>query len=155
MKRAAAVLIALALALLVDTRLSIFGARADVLSIVVYRFALARTPLAGMSFGALAGLAEDGLLSLSVGPSLLGKSVVGFAAPHLSHAFFRWTPLLGFFGAMALTWAGGLAEFACLTMFGGLRAELSGGLYPLLVQGGINGVLGAFLGPGEKAGGGR
>ena len=142
------ILLFTALAFLLDMKLSIHGFRPDLVSFVVYWSGYSRSSGRGMLFGAAAGAAEDSLFMGMLGPGILSKGFIGFFASFLSRGFFRWTPLLGFSGAMGLTLAGGLMELAVLSVFGrGAEGILSGGISVLLLQSLLNGVLGFFLRP--------
>ena len=138
----------IALVFLANLKLSVFGFRPDLVSFLVYWFGYSHSFQGGMLFGASLGAAEDVLNMALVGPGMLGKAAIGFLAAFLSKGFFKWTPLLGFFGALTLTIAGGLLEFACNYVFGkapeGLFRE---GILVLVSQAFVNGILGIFLRP--------
>lgn len=137
-----------ALVFLADMKLSVFGFRPDLVSFLVYWFGYSHSLQGGIFFGAALGTAEDGINMALLGPGMFSKAVIGFLASFLSIGFFRWTPLLGFFGAMLLTITGGLLEFASNYIFGkapeGLFRE---GILLLLSQGLLNGLLGIFVRP--------
>ena len=150
MKRFAplSILLFTALALLLDMKISFYGFRPDLVSFMAYWFGYSRPSGAGMLYGAAAGAVEDSLYMGLLGPGMLSKGLIGFFASFLSRSFFRWTPLLGFFGALALTLAGGFVELAVLSVFSqGSEGFSTGGLWILLFQGLLNGVLGIFLRP--------
>ena len=142
------ILVFIALVFLANLKLSVFGFRPDLVSFLVYLFGYSHSFQGGMLFGAALGAAEDSINMALMGPGLLSKAVIGFLAAFLSKGFFRWTPLLGFFGALTLTIAGGLLEFACNYVFGkapdGLFRE---GILLLVSQALLNGILGIFLRP--------
>jgi cell shape-determining protein MreD len=138
------------LVLLVDMNLSIYGMRTDLRSLIVYWFGLTHSGFVGMGYGAILGCVEDSVLSSIIGPSILAGGAVGYLASFFSHTFFRWTPLLGFFVASVLTFFGGLAEYASLSIFHQLDGGLLSGLYPLALQSLLNGVLAIFLKPPEN-----
>ncbi len=134
-------------AFLIDMNLSISGFRTDLVTLVVYRYALTSTPARGMLFGSVLGAAEDALSGMMIGPALLGKGLVGFASPFLSRGFFRWTPVLGFLGPFALTIVGGLAEYASLSIFEDIKGGFVPGIALLIAQGALNGFIGILLRP--------
>jgi len=138
-----------ALAILIDSNLSLFGYRTDLASFLVYWFGLTHSGAAGMAFGVGMGYMEDSLLSPLIGPGLLAGGAIGYMASFFSHTFFRWTPLLGFLVASILTFVGGMAEFASLSVFADLEQAFRGGLLPLAAQSLLNGILAAFFRPGE------
>ena len=136
------------LAFLADMKLSIYGFRPDFVSFMAYWFGYSRSSGGGMLYGAAVGAAEDSLYMGLIGPGMLSKGLIGFFASFLSRGFFRWTPLLGFFGAMALTLAGGFAQLAVLSVFSRHAEGFStGGALILLAQALLNGVLGIFWRP--------
>ncbi len=142
------ILLFTALAFLADMKLSIHGFRPDLVSFMAYWFGYSRSSGGGMLYGAAIGAAEDSLYMGMLGPGMLSKGLIGFFASFLSRGFFRWTPLLGFFGAMALTLAGGFVELGVLSVFSqGAEGFSTGGLLVLLSQALLNGVLGIFLRP--------
>ncbi|MDA8090201.1 MAG: hypothetical protein M0Z61_08290 [Nitrospiraceae bacterium] len=148
MRRNLRILLFLALAFLLDMKLSIHGFRPDLVIFIVYWFGYSRSGSRGLLFGAAAGAVEDSLFMGMLGPGILSMGIAGFFASFLSMSFFRWTPFLGFFGAMGLTLAAGFVELATLSFFGhGAEGILSGGIVILLAQSVLNGVLGYFLRP--------
>lgn len=139
--------LAIVIAFIIDMNVSFFDLRTDLISLIVYWFGLTHSPSGGMIFGAGIGFLEDALMSSIIGPSMLGKAFVGFLASFFSHTFFKWTPLLGFIVAMPLTIIGGLVEFASLSIFANMERGFVNGLFPLFVQGLINGLLATLLKP--------
>jgi len=136
-------------AVLIDMNVSFLGFRTDLASILAYWFGLTHSGAAGMAFGAALGSLEDSLLSSFIGPGLLSVGMIGYMASFFSHTFFRWTPLLGFLVAALLTFFGGMAEFASLSIFDDLEHAFLGGLPLLLFQSIMNGTLAVFFRPGE------
>ncbi|MDA8169102.1 MAG: hypothetical protein M0Z59_05310 [Nitrospiraceae bacterium] len=148
MKRPLLVSLSVFAAFLIDMKLSFFGFRTDLTSFVVYWFGFSHSYLGGMLFGAAVGGIEDSLLSVVIGSALFGKAVAGFFASFLSKGFFRWTPVLGFFGAMGLTFLAGLMELVSIIVFEKAPDVLSLGSLKLLVfQALLNGVLGFIIKP--------
>ncbi len=150
MKRFSALRILLftVLAFLLDMKLSIGGFRPALVSFMAYWFGYSRSSGKGMLYGAAVGAVEDSLYAGVLGPGMLAKGVIGFFASFLSRGFFRWTPLLGFFGALTLTLAGGFVELAVLSVFSrGAEGFSTGGFLTLIFQALLNGVLGIFLRP--------
>ena len=82
--RAAGVLIAIALALALQTSLARFlvggTAALDLVLVVVVYVALTSGPVTGMLAGSAAGIVQDALSSGTVGIGGLAKAIVGFAA---------------------------------------------------------------------------
>ena len=89
--RALGVLIAIALALALQTTLARFlvggTAAVDLVLVVVVYVALTSGPVTGMFAGSLAGLIQDALSSGIIGIGGLAKSVVGFLAGAIGQQF--------------------------------------------------------------------
>lgn len=89
--RALAVLVAIALALALQTSLARFlvggTAAVDLVLVVVVYVALTSGPVTGMFAGSLAGLIQDALSSGVIGIGGLAKSVVGFVAGAIGQQF--------------------------------------------------------------------
>ena len=89
--KAAGVLIAIALALALQTTLARFvvggTAALDLVLVVVVYVALTSGPVTGMLAGSLAGIIQDTLSSGTIGIGGLAKAVVGFAAGVIGQQF--------------------------------------------------------------------
>jgi rod shape-determining protein MreD len=89
--KAVGVLIAIALALALQTTLARFliggTAAVDLVLVVVVYVALTSGPVTGMLAGSLAGLVQDALSSGVIGIGGLAKSVVGFLAGAIGQQF--------------------------------------------------------------------
>lgn len=89
--KAAGVLIAIALALALQTSLARFvvggTAALDLVLVVVVYVALTSGPVTGMLAGSLAGIIQDALSSGTIGIGGLAKAVVGFAAGVIGQQF--------------------------------------------------------------------
>ena len=89
--KAAGVLIAIALALALQTTLARFvvggTAALDLVLVVVVYVALTSGPVTGMLAGSLAGIIQDALSSGTIGIGGLAKAVVGFAAGVIGQQF--------------------------------------------------------------------
>ena len=107
--RAAGVLIAIALALALQTTLARFlvggSAAIDLVLVVVVYVALTMGPVSGMLAGSAAGLIQDSLSSGVIGIGGLAKSIVGFLVGAFSQQFIVTAALprlVMFVGATAL-----------------------------------------------------
>jgi rod shape-determining protein MreD len=89
--KAAAVLLAIALALALQTTLARFlvggTAALDLVLVVVVYVALTSGPVTGMLAGSLAGIIQDALSSGVIGIGGLAKSIVGFVAGAVGQQF--------------------------------------------------------------------
>ena len=89
--KAVGVLVAIALALALQTTLARFlvggTAAVDLVLVVVIYVALTSGPMTGMFAGSLAGLIQDALSSGVIGIGGLAKSVVGFVAGAIGQQF--------------------------------------------------------------------
>lgn len=91
MKAFAGALVAIALALALQTTLARFvvagNAAIDLVLVVVVYVALTSGPISGMAAGSVAGLIQDALSSGIVGVGGLAKSIVGFLAGTIGQQF--------------------------------------------------------------------
>ena len=105
--RAAGVLIAIALALALQTTLARFlvggTAAVDLVLVVVVYIALTTGPGAGMLAGSVAGIIQDALSSGVIGIGGLAKSIVGFLAGVIGQQFIVTAALPRFVMFMAAT----------------------------------------------------
>jgi rod shape-determining protein MreD len=107
--KAAGIVLALALALAVQTTLGRFAARGsmvvDLVLVVVVYVALTLGPVAGLLTGTVAGLLQDALSSGVIGIGGLAKTIVGFLTGIVGSQFIVSQSLprfVVFFGATAL-----------------------------------------------------
>ena len=105
--RAAGVLIAIALALALQTTLARFvvggTAALDLVLVVVVYVALTTGPGTGMLAGSVAGIVQDALSSGVIGIGGLAKSIVGFAAGVIGQQFIVTAALPRFVMFLAAT----------------------------------------------------
>lgn len=88
--KAAGALVAIALALAVQTTLNRFmgsGFQVDLVLVAVVYVALTNGPLGGMFAGSVAGLVQDSLTTSLLGVGGLAKSIVGFFAGAFAQQF--------------------------------------------------------------------
>lgn len=125
--RAAGVLIAIALALALQTtlaRLLVGGTAAiDLVLVAVVSVALTTGPVSGMLAGSVAGLIQDALSSGVLGIGGLAKSVIGFLAGAISQQFILTSALPRF-----LMFVGATVAHAALFM--GLYVALGLRMFP-------------------------
>jgi rod shape-determining protein MreD len=107
--KAAGVLVAIALALALQTTLARFvvggTAALDLVLVVVVYVALTTGPVSGLLAGSVAGIVQDALSSGVIGIGGLAKSIVGFAAGVIGQQFIVTAALprfVMFLGATAL-----------------------------------------------------
>ncbi|HLB44245.1 MAG TPA: rod shape-determining protein MreD [Candidatus Limnocylindrales bacterium] len=107
--KAAGVILAVTVALALQTTLARFLARGvmaiDLVLVVVLYVALTSGPVTGLLTGTLAGLAQDALASGIIGVGGLAKTIVGFLAGIVGTQFIVAQPLprfVVFFGAALL-----------------------------------------------------
>ncbi len=126
--KAAGVLVAIALALALQTTLARFvvggTAAIDLVLVVVVYVALTTGPVSGMLAGSVAGLIQDALSSGVIGIGGLAKSIVGFVAGVIGQQFIVTAALPRFVMFVAATVAarGGV--------HGAVRAARSCGTFP-------------------------
>ena len=125
--RAAGVLIAVALALALQTTLAklLVGGTAaiDLVLVAVVSVALTTGPVSGMLAGSVAGLIQDALSSGVLGIGGLAKSVIGFVAGAISQQFILTSSLPRF-----LMFVGATVTHAALFM--GLYVALGLRMFP-------------------------
>ena len=85
-------------AVIVQTKVSLFGVRPDLTVAIAYYIGLTRGSAKGAAAGSLIGLFEDSVEGIILGPNMLGKGMAGYFSSLLSGSPFRWTPLLGMLG---------------------------------------------------------
>lgn len=140
-------ILALLLALIIQSKVSIFGIPPAITVIASYYMGLRKGVKKGILVGAFIGMIEDSLSGNVLGPHLLGKGTVGFSSSLLSGSLFRWTPLLGVIGLFSLTLIDGLAVFITKTLFDIQFIPFSRLLTTILFQGVLNCLAGTFLRP--------
>lgn len=122
--RVVGVLIAIALALALQTTLARFlvggTAAIDLVLVVVVYVALTSGPITGMFAGSLAGLIQDALSSGVIGIGGLAKSIVGFVAGVIGQQFIVTAALPRFVTFLAAT-VSHAAVFMGLYVLLGLR----------------------------------
>ena len=105
--KAAGVIVAIALALALQTTLARFvvggTAALDLVLVVVVYVALSTGPVAGMLAGSVAGIIQDALSSGVIGIGGLAKSIVGFAAGVIGQQFIVTAALPRFVMFLAAT----------------------------------------------------
>jgi rod shape-determining protein MreD len=120
--RVAGVLIAIALALALQTTLARFlvsgTAALDLVLIVVVYVALTTGPVTGMLAGSVAGLIQDGLSSGLIGVGGLAKSVVGFLTGVVGQQFIVAAALPRFVTFVAATWVHALVFMGLYALLG-------------------------------------
>ena len=122
--KAATVLVAIALALALQTTLARFvvggTAALDLVLVVVVYISLTMGPVAGMLSGSVAGIIQDALSSGVIGIGGLAKSIVGFVAGVIGQQFIVTAALPRFVTFLAATVAHA-AVFMGLYVVLGLR----------------------------------
>ena len=120
--KTAGVLIAIALALALQTTLARFvvggTAAIDMVLVVVVYVALTTGPVTGMLAGSLAGLVQDALSSGVIGIGGLAKSLVGFLAGIIGQQFIVTAALPRFVMFMAATLLHAIVFMGLYTMLG-------------------------------------
>lgn len=140
-------ILTLSLALMIQSKVTIFGIPPSLTVIIPYYIGLRRGGRKGILIGSLIGMIEDSLSGNILGPHLLGKGIVGFSASLLSGSFFRWTPLLGIIGLFSLTIIDDLTVFLTKTIFNIQLIPTIRLITTVLFQGFLNAIAGVFLRP--------
>lgn len=132
-------------AFIFEAKLSINGVWPDFTAMLAYGFGMNYGPSAGAIAGAATGLVSDGLSSGMLGPNLISKTMVGYFAGFFSIAFFRWTPVVGIFGAVGFTVLDRAVSYITLTALGQMPMNPTGAITFMLWQALINSIIGAFI----------
>lgn len=139
--------LAVIIAFVLQTKVSIFGVSPALTVALAYYFGINNSSAKGLLFGSMIGMVEDSIAGSMIGPNLLGKGMVGFLSPYMFGRLFRWTPLFGMIGLFMLTIMDGLAVFLSHIMFKAVHVPTNKVIAMLLIQGLINSVFGIFLRP--------
>lgn len=145
--RLAGLLLGVALAFIIQMKVSVFGVSPDLTAVVAYYFGIKEGPIRGIFFGSLIGIVEDSVGGMILGPNLLGKGLVGFFSSFMSGSLFRWTPLLGMVSLFVLTVMDGGVVVMSKTIFASSSSSPSNWVFAVVAQGLLNIVFGIFLRP--------
>ncbi len=140
-------LLGVALAFVIQTKISFFGVSPDLTAVAAYYFGIKGGPLRGIFFGSLIGMAEDSVGGIILGPNLLGKGLVGFFSSFMSGSLFRWTPLLGIVSLFALTILDGVTVVVSRAIFESASSSLTRSVLVVISQGLFNIFFGIFIRP--------
>ncbi len=139
--------LSVALAFVIQMKVSIFGVSPDLTAVVAYYFGIKGGPVRGIFLGSLIGIVEDSMAGIFLGPNLLGKGVVGYFSSFMSGSLFRWTPLLGMVSLFALTVLDGVMVVLSRTIFEAAPSSLTRWMLVVVTQGLLNTVLGIAIRP--------
>lgn len=139
--------LAVVMAFVLQTKVSIFGISPALTVGLVYYFGINNNSAKGLLFGSMIGIVEDSIAGSMLGPNLLGKGMAGFFSSYMFGRLFRWTPMLGIIGLFMLTIMDGLAVFLSHIMFKAVHVPANKVIATLLIQGIINSVFGIFVRP--------
>jgi rod shape-determining protein MreD len=139
-----------ALCFVLESRIQVLGIRPDLTVLPVCYVGLRQGPLKGALFGALIGAIADSLSGHLLGPNMLSKGTAGILASVVTGGFLRWSPPLGVLSLFVITWADGILSLAALSFFAKTYGGTSDAAREMLGQATVNGVIGAFLRPGDE-----
>jgi cell shape-determining protein MreD len=139
--------ICIALAFVIQAKMSVFGVSPDLTAVIAYYFGLRGGATKGILGGSLVGIIEDSVEGIVLGPNLLGKGMVGFFSSFVSGSLFRWTPLLGMISLFVLTVMDGAIVVSSRSIFELAPSSMSRLALVLLGQGIINVFLGILIRP--------
>ncbi|HWR59572.1 MAG TPA: rod shape-determining protein MreD [Thermodesulfovibrionales bacterium] len=145
--RLVGLLFGVALALVLQMKVSVFGVSPDLTAVVAYYFGIKEGATRGIFFGSLIGIIEDSVSGVVLGPNLLGKALVGFFSSFMSGTLFRWTPLLGMVSIFVLTVLDGIVVVLSRTIFESVLFSPSRLGFVLFGQAVLNLSLGVFIRP--------
>lgn len=140
-------LLCLALAFVIRTKISIFGVSPDLTAVVAYYLGIKGGTTKGIFFGSIIGIIEDSIGGNILGPNLIGKGMVGFFASFSSGSLLRWTPSLGAVSLFVLTVIDNFAVLTSRTIFDTFPTSVSSGVFTLFIQGLLNLPFGIFIRP--------
>ena len=141
------IFLGVALAFLLQTKISFLGVSPDLTAAVAYYFGITGGSTKGVLFGSLVGVIEDSVGGNILGPNLLGKGMVGFFSSFMSGSLFRWTPFLGVVSLVILTLTDGSIILLSRAIFDAMPTSMSSGIFTLFMQGLFNGIIGIFIRP--------
>jgi rod shape-determining protein MreD len=136
-----------ALAFVVQMKVSFFGISPNLTAVVAYYFGIKGSAVRGIFFGSLIGTIEDSVGGIILGPNLLGKGLVGFFSSFMSGSLFRWTPLLGMLSLFVLTVADGVVVALSRAIFESAPSSLTRWVLVVVAQGIFNLFIGIFIRP--------
>lgn len=143
--------LALFLALIIQSRLSLLGVSPNITILLAYFAGIRYGTSKGLFIGALIGAVEDSVSSLFLGPHMLSKGIVGYAASFMiSGGFFRWTPILGMILLSMLTLTDNAVGFISRTVFDRMPDALSSMFFMSVMQSLLNAPAGIFLRPSDE-----
>jgi|Deesub1362B_J571_1020462.scaffolds.fasta_scaffold00010_149 rod shape-determining protein MreD len=111
----------------------------------VYWLGVRRGPVEGCAAGVFTGLVEDILAGRILGPSLLGKGLVGIVSSYISDTLFVWRPLLGMAFIFLMTLVDEAVVYLSLTLFVKKPVPFENFLLFALISAIVNTPAGAFI----------
>ncbi len=131
--------------LVIQTFFSISLFKLNLTLLPVYYLGFKRGEIAGFSSGVFVGFLEDTLSGQLMGPSILGKGLVGVLASYLSDRFFIWVPMLGIVSVFLFTVLDELIVYLSLTIFSNQPTGLKEFAFAAILKGLINSPIGGFI----------
>jgi rod shape-determining protein MreD len=140
--------IAVFLALFLQSRLSFFDVKPDLTALLAYYAGIRYGERRGLVIGVLIGAIEDSVSSAIIGPNLLAKGLIGFFASFfVSGGIFMWTPVLGAMAIGMLTFVDNSVVFLLRSFFQGMPAMPTTALYIAAIQSLLSAPAGIFIRP--------
>lgn len=129
-------------------RVSVLGVVPNLTVLLAYYSGIRYGANKGLLAGLLIGFFEDSLSGGLVGPNMLSKGLVGYAAAFfIAGGLFRWTPLLGIISVSALTLAGNIVTVLSETLFNKMPGSVASIVFVSVMQALLNAPAGAFMRP--------
>lgn len=150
MKKGFVLMFAVALAFVLESKVTVMGVAPNLTVLLVYFVGLRGGERRGLLFGALIGAISDSLAGNILGPAFIGKATAGYIAPRLTKGFFRWMPVLGVFALASVAVVDGAIEFFALTMFDDMPASLGRAVVIVLSQAAMVAAAGLFIKPKDE-----
>ena len=136
------------LALFLDSRLALLQVPMNFTALVAYYAGMRSGETTGIAAGMIIGLVEDSLSSPFLGPNMLGKGIVGYAAALITSGnLLRWTPLLGVVGVSFLTLVDNSVVFISRSIFSVMPATIGRAVFIAVMQSLINAPAGMVIRP--------
>ena len=144
-----------------QTQITLFTVHPNLTAALVYIYAItilrqpsvvshmsSRPETQSAVFGAMVGFIEDAVTGAIIGPSLLGKGLIGFLSVLIfTDVFFRWTPVLGGIVILTMTIFERLITTLMLMMFKDITINWTYALSVILLQALINLPFGIIIRP--------
>jgi len=135
------------LTVVIQASISIFDITPNLTVVLAFYAGIRYGDIKGIFIGSCIGIIEDSLVGTLLGPNLLSKALVGYAASFLYNRFFMWTPLLGMISISLFTFTDSFMVFGLRSIFNRMPAGAGAAFLIIIIQALFNAPFGLFLRP--------